>query len=492
VEGLRKDGSVFAIRLSLSEIKIADETFYCGLIEELEDQTATVTADDSGIVLTCNARTEQLFGYAHGELQGKNVSTLVPPEHATKHDEYIAEYKRTGIKHVIGKIRNLHARHKDGSIFPISLELNEKTEGGKCVFVAAITQITEQLEAHVTIDTKGIIRSLNRNLWVTFGYTEEELLGKNIKILMTHPHAEMHDTYLKRYMRTHKKRIIGTRRVLKAKHKDGSTFFITLEVTEFIQNGELMFGGKITRLLSETERKRAPEVRYIGNYAVTGILTDGLYGQVRMGIHHLTHEKVIIKTIEKSKIDPDRFREIAVMKRLRHPNVVRLLEVVQAPEKLYIVIQYIDGGELYDYAVSKDKLTEDEARVFWRQLVQGVEYMHNRGIVHRDLKLENIMLDKNKNVVIIDMGLSNFTHKDTLLNTFCGSSSYAAPEMFLCRKYKGPEVDIWSMGVILYCLVLGYLPFEDPQHIVDADFIPFEAADNLSPGTFIIAIEKSF
>jgi len=374
----------------------------------------------------------------------------------------------------------LNGRHKDGSEFALSLEVELRTEGGQSLLITTITQITEQLEAQVTIDSKGIIKSLNKTMWVLFGYSEEDLLGKNIKVLMTHPHAEMHDTYLKRYLRTHKKRIIGTRRVLKAKHKDGSAFYMTLEVLEFFKNGEPMFSGKITRLLNEKEKKRAPEIRYIGNYVVTGILTDGLYGQVRTAVHQLTGEKVIIKTIEKTKIDMARFREISIMKKLRHSNVVRLLEVVEAPEKLYIVIQYIEGGELYDYAVSKDRLTEDEARVFWRQLVQGVQYMHSRGVVHRDLKLENIMLDKNKNVVIIDMGLSNEMRKDQYLSTFCGSSSYAAPEMFLCRRYKGPEVDVWSLGVILYCMVLGYLPFEDPQHIVDADYIPFEESDHVS------------
>ncbi len=182
-----------------------------------------------------------------------------------------------------------------------------------------------------------------------FGYAKEELLDRNIKIIMTHPHSEMHDTYLKRYFRTHKKRIIGTTRTLKARHKDGSTFLINLEVNEFMEEGEIMFGGKITRVLSQqgsyspspsrtaltcscvsshdmhcacavvrvrvrwcvcvcvcvchvchvccvvllcAEKKHAKEVRYIGNYEVESILAEGLYGQVRLARHHLTKERV--------------------------------------------------------------------------------------------------------------------------------------------------------------------------------------------------------
>lgn len=481
VEGEKKDGSVVRIRLSISKITIQDEVFYCGLIEALEDKTGFVTSDDKGVILSNNGTCENIFGYSRGELIGRNVSMLATEPHASLHDDYMRRYRETGVKHVLGRVRNLNGRHKDGSEMPISLLINERIEGGKRTFCAHINQITEQIEAHVTIDHKGTIRSLNQAMWMMFGYAKEELLDRKIKIIMTHPHSEMHDTYLKRYFRTHKKRIIGTTRTLKARHKDGSTFLINLEVNEFMEEGEIMFGGKITRVLSQQEKKHAKEVRYIGNYEVESILAEGLYGQVRLARHHLTKERVIIKTIEKSKVDLDRFREIEVMKYLRHPHVCRLLEVIEAPQKLYIVIQYIEGGELYEYAVTKDKLPEAEARVFWRQIVQGVEYMHSQGIVHRDLKLENIMLDRNRNVVIIDMGLSNFTADGKLLETFCGSSSYAAPEMFLCRRYKGPEVDIWSMGVILYCMVLGYLPFEDPQHIVDADFIPFEPQDNISP-----------
>jgi len=479
VEGEKKDGSIIRIRLSLSSIVISDEVLYCGLIEELEDKTGFVTVDENGTILLANQKCEAIFGYSRGELNGRHISALaVEPAHHSPIESY---FQASTAKQVIGRARNLQGRHKDGSNMPISLRVDQRIEGGKRIFCGHINQITEQTEANVTIDQSGIITSLNQGMLIMFGYEKEELLERNIKIIMPHPHSEMHDTYLKRYMRTHKKRVIGSTRALKARHKDGSIFFIHLEVSEFMEEGELRFGGKITRILSQGEKKHAKEVRYIGNYEVESILADGIFGQVRLARHHLTKERVIIKSIEKSKVDLSRFHEIEAMKRLFHPHVIRLLEVIEAPLKVYIVCQYLEGGELYELAMLKDKLSEDEARKFWRQIVDGVQYIHSRGIAHRDLKLENLMLDKDQNVVIIDLGLANFMSEGKLLNTFCGSSSYAAPEMFLCLKYKGPEVDIWSMGVILYCLVLGYLPFEDPQHIVDADFIPFEPSDNISP-----------
>eukprot|EP00005_Dracoamoeba_jomungandri_P011592 CAMPEP_0174263604 /NCGR_PEP_ID=MMETSP0439-20130205/19299_1 /TAXON_ID=0 /ORGANISM="Stereomyxa ramosa, Strain Chinc5" /LENGTH=557 /DNA_ID=CAMNT_0015349029 /DNA_START=335 /DNA_END=2008 /DNA_ORIENTATION=+ len=439
-----------------------------------------------GIVLSINTNAQRIFGYTSDEIVGQNIKILCDYPHCDLHDEYLHTYmkkKKAGIKEssVIGKCRNLTARHHDGSPITISLEVEERMEG-ELVLVGRVSAISDEMEAFCTIDENGIIQSVNKAFWRIFGYHRKDLVGTNIKILMGHPHKELHDTYMRRYKRTGKKKIIGTKRVLKARHSDGSYFYIYLEVTEFEANGEKFFGGKITRALSSYGKKKNERIegkKHIGNYLMTKVITSGLFGDVTLATHELTGEQVIIKEIVKSKVDEE-FREVAIMQQLRHPNIAHLLEVIEGNDKIFIVMQYVGGGELYDYAMKKDKLPEDEARRFWRQLVQAVQYMHDRGAVHRDLKLENIMLDSWFNVVVIDMGLSEFHNKHKLMTTFCGSTSYAAPEMFLCRKYFGPEVDVWSMGVILYCLILGYLPFEDPQHIVDANPIPLTPEEGCS------------
>ncbi len=175
-----------------------------------------------------------------------------------------------------------------------------------------------------------------------------------------------------------------------------------------------------------------------------------------------------IKILEKSRIadasDIARVaREIHILKIIRHPNLIQLYEIIETAKQLYLVTEFATGGELFDYIVAKKRLKEREACKFFQQIVSGVEYLHRIKVVHRDLKPENLLLDRDKNVKIVDFGLSNTYKSGEKLKTACGSPCYAAPEMIAGKKYVGMQVDIWSAGVVLYALVCGYLPFEDPN-----------------------------
>ncbi|KAH9766569.1 CBL-interacting serine/threonine-protein kinase 1 [Citrus sinensis] len=157
-------------------------------------------------------------------------------------------------------------------------------------------------------------------------------------------------------------------------------------------------------------------------------------------------------------------REIATLKLLKHPNVVRLHEVLASKSKIYMVLEYVTGGELFDKIASKGRLQEAEGRKLFQQLIDGVSYCHNKGVFHRDLKLENILLDSKGNIKISDFGLSALPQHfrdDGLLHTTCGSPNYVAPEVLANRGYDGATSDIWSCGVILYVILTGYLPFDD-------------------------------
>ncbi|KAL5538071.1 hypothetical protein UlMin_042281, partial [Ulmus minor] len=157
-------------------------------------------------------------------------------------------------------------------------------------------------------------------------------------------------------------------------------------------------------------------------------------------------------------------REIGTLKLLRHPNIVRLHEVLASKSKIYMVLEYVTGGELFDRIANKGKVTESRGRKLFQQLIDGVSYCHNKGVFHRDLKLENVLVDAKGNIKISDFGLSALPQHfrdDGLLHTTCGSPNYVAPEVLNNRGYDGATSDIWSCGVILYVILTGYLPFDD-------------------------------
>ena len=199
---------------------------------------------------------------------------------------------------------------------------------------------------------------------------------------------------------------------------------------------------------------------------------EGTFSTVKLAINRQTHEKVAIKIMQKNKIilDEDKKRlerEIQVLKILRHPNLVQLYSVVETDEKIYLIMEYIKGIELFDYIVNKKKLSEKEAFIFFQQIISGIEYLHKVKYIHRDIKPENILIKPNtKKLTIVDFGLSNKfnNYKKDLFKSACGSPSYAAPEMLHEEKYSGPPVDIWSSGVVLYAMLCGYLPFEDDNN----------------------------
>ncbi|XP_066516019.1 serine/threonine-protein kinase SIK1-like [Hoplias malabaricus] len=204
----------------------------------------------------------------------------------------------------------------------------------------------------------------------------------------------------------------------------------------------------------------------VGFYEIIRTLGKGNFAVVKLARHKVTKTQVAIKIIDKTRLDSSDLeklnREVQIMKLLNHPHIIKLYQVMETKDMLYIVTEYAKNGEMFDYLASNGRLSEEEARrTFW-QILKAVEYCHRHRIVHRDLKAENLLLDDNMNIKLADFGFGNFYMPGETLSTWCGSPPYAAPEVFEGKKYEGPQLDIWSLGVVLYVLLCGSLPFDGP------------------------------
>ncbi|EOX95608.1 hypothetical protein QUC31_005118 [Theobroma cacao] len=209
----------------------------------------------------------------------------------------------------------------------------------------------------------------------------------------------------------------------------------------------------------------------VGKYELGRTLGEGSFAKVKFAKNVETGECVAIKILDRDQVLRHRMveqikREISTMKLIKHPNVIKIFEVMASKTKIYIVIEFVDGGELFDKIAKRGRLKEDEARSYFHQLINAVDYCHSRGVYHRDLKPENLLLDSFGVLKISDFGLSAFSQQvreDGLLHTACGTPNYVAPEVLKDKGYDGTSSDIWSCGVILFVLMAGYLPFDEPN-----------------------------
>lgn len=252
------------------------------------------------------------------------------------------------------------------------------------------------------------------------------------------------------------------------------------------------------------ERTKTP-VR-VGFYEIERTIGKGNFAVVKLAKHRITKTEVAIKIIDKTRLDEANlkkvYREVAIMKLLSHPHIIKLYQVMETKNMLYLVSEYAPNGEIFDYIAQHGRMTEPEARKKFWQIINAVDYCHRNHVVHRDLKAENLLLDANMNIKIADFGFGNFFNGKEPLATWCGSPPYAAPEVFEGKKYCGPQIDIWSLGVVLYVLVCGALPFDGQNlqvlrvRVLSGRFrIPFfmsSECENLIRRMLVLEPEKRF
>ncbi|CAG0879385.1 unnamed protein product [Darwinula stevensoni] len=220
----------------------------------------------------------------------------------------------------------------------------------------------------------------------------------------------------------------------------------------------------MTSLEDVIRPEKKVKVLRVGLYELEKTIGKGNFAIVKCAMHMIAKCRVAIKIVNKMKLDEENMkkilREIEIIKLLRHPHIIRLYQVMETEKMLYLVMEYASNGEIFDYLVANTRMTEPEARCKFREIVSAIDYCHRKRIVHRDIKAENLLLDHNMSIKIADFGFSNFYEPGAKLRTWCGSPPYAAPELFEGRDYDGPKADIWSLGIVLYVLVCGALPFD--------------------------------
>ena len=238
-------------------------------------------------------------------------------------------------------------------------------------------------------------------------------------------------------------------------------------------------------------------IKQIGDYTIGEEIGSGAFGKVVLGKHILTGEKVAIKILDKMILNqtPEDYelvkQEISILKLVKHKYIVQLYEIMQTAQHIFIIMEYCEGKEIMDYILTKNRLNEMESLKYFHQLINTLFYLHSQNIAHRDVKIDNMLLDKNKDLKLVDFGLSTKYTDDNLLDQPCGTVVYAAPEVLEGKEYHGMLADVWSSGIVLYGMLAGFLPFSDKndelnkQHVINGeinipDFFPDSVKDLLN------------
>jgi len=450
VIGQHKKGDKFFCTLELRPVRVGEIVLYHGSITRLDTSIeALVILDDSENILSYSQTFFcSLFGYKRGELQGKTMASII---------------KRRRPPGQTRTTRKRKQKEGDGTASPRHKSRRSKGENGEAVAVdpaaCPSTPTSSATATNAETPTTPSTAQPTTEAPVTPSHTVAETpttpvtpAPKPENPPPSNGHADPEYT----------KDDSGLVHIL---HKDGSEVPIHLEVFPYkTAEGRWRFSMKIKRMPLPQEVKKAFQ-KVVGSYQLGEVLGEGNGGKVKRAIHSKEKTQVAIKIIQKRKLDADQIertkREIAIMKKLDHENIIKMFGEIETPKKLYIVMELIDGdGDLMKYISTHGKIPEQETWQLFKQVLSAVNYCHNAGIIHRDLKHNNIMINKEGKIKLIDFGTSNFLSDGKLAETFCGTPRYAAPEMMLGQKYDGTLIDTWSLGVIFYMMLTAKFPFE--------------------------------
>eukprot|EP00164_Ancoracysta_twista_P005614 GFYU01007699.1.p1 GENE.GFYU01007699.1~~GFYU01007699.1.p1 ORF type:complete len:724 (+),score=146.70 GFYU01007699.1:382-2553(+) len=495
VEGLHKDGSVFPVILSPAKVNRDSSSVRTVLLERAQEKRASFLCDEHGKTTSVDEKVATLLGYHDSrELVGKYITLWLPRHLRTKIQTYFKDTNHTSYA--------MEFMHTDGDLRPMIMQIDRSH--APHVYDVSLWPL-DVLEGVITFDCRGNVKSCNEMYLTMFGYNREDVENANLNQLGIPLPGFVNELENIRAGTDAKERGSGPtmfqeNRVLELCHRDSTPFTVNFNCSEIEDDcagsstseggggSELLITGIISMYAPDSEEEElmsedtacssaGPTPRpltsdngelYISYYLVGKTIGEGTFGVVKQGTHRITGEPVAIKVLDNdlmrrvtshSGMDCTA-REIEVLKLCNHPNIIKLIEVVTAEKFTYIVMELGMGYHLKEY-IERKGMEEAQARLLFRQLVDAVEYLHNVvKVVHRDIKLENMLLDEAKGrLKLIDFGECEFYDYNRKLTAMCGNPIYAAPEMLAGEGYIGPEVDIWSLGCVLYSLVTGWLPF---------------------------------
>ncbi len=445
------------------------------LIDLLVDQTFSVTFGEDRIILSVEGNSRETCGLTKEALVGSHVSLLCPGY--SENDALVSVLCPMFTSgHFRQQWVRTKMRHTNGTNVVVAFGV-EKVFDCPPLFRASFREVESTCEAMVMVDGAEVITSVSAGCVAMFGYDLGEIIGMSVKKICPLARWEVG------------KHSFG------CEHKNGSHFFVSIVIECCNVDGAEYYRGLIRRIQSLKDDRKRSLILYEDTmkgvlewYDISEkILGTGFFGSVKLATHRLSRVSVAIKTLKKKQYNDCGMdyppRETQLMTHLRHPNIVRFFHSIVTDDAVYLILEKVSGGDLFDYVSQQERLSEKESRHFMRQIVSAVDFLHRSGVVHRDLKPENILLDAYGNVKIIDLGLGNFfdpLSAEATMTTYCGSPDYSPPEMWQHRQYRGPEVDIWSMGVILFVLVTGFIPFNNSRDVTHIRYV-WPSGCNASP-----------
>jgi PAS domain S-box-containing protein len=490
-----KSGGIFPVRLALSELFDGTRFNYIAAFEEASERMVTLTVSRAGIISSVSEEVESEFGWKSSALQGQDFGLLVSQQDTA----WIKEA-------ATGQLRNAVVTDKSGAkhpvcmqmLSPLSVEGSDDLAGsgeGSSLLRCLLQKIEPHTEANLAVTSSATIVACSSATRAVFGYAPAELAGKPLTSII--PRLEV----LPRHTG------INGVSFHVARHVDGSLFTAEMEVIRFAGSDEqeacylrlrrsfiqapqpaaatVAVPAPAERTFDEMnesplKRRRSSAMSvsmpcpFQEEYLVTRSIGKGSYGTVKLCFNRKSGKEYAVKCLHKAAMQPEQLarmrEEISIHQAMQHPNIARIFEVIETLDQIFLVMEFVPGGELHRHIVEHGSLSEFHSQRLFKQIVAAVAYCHSQQVIHRDIKHTNILLDMENNIRLIDFGLSGRVVPNSLHTSFCGTPAYAAPELIQGRAYVGPEVDVWSLGVVLFCMVMGQYPFNNIADITSGRF----------------------